>query len=210
MPFAGSGVRFAIVVGADAPLAPMLSALPSIDASRAAVVGPSVTLLPTGCPAERIDAFRSSIYESCRFRFKLALKLLLRDILPPPFNGLIVSMALFVVATKPPPPLPLPAKPAGLPLRLCATSAFSLPLKSLMERIDGERCMDNETGIVVMRSLASKPLGVVVMVGICVAPIGTIFNVPVDIVSAELVVMVKGKESVVIFVVTGAVAGEIR
>lgn len=77
-----------------------------------------------------------------------------------------------------------------------------------MERIDGERCMDSETGIVVMRSLASKPLAVVVIVGICEAPIGTIFSVPAGIESAALVVIVKGKESVVIFVVTGAVAVE--
>lgn len=57
--------------------------------------------------------------------------------------------------------------------------------------------------MLVMPSLALNPVEVVVIVGNCAADMGTIFKVPVGLVSEGLVVTVKGKDSVVIFVVAG-------
>ena len=68
---------------------------------------------------------------------------------------------------------------------------------------DGDRCIDSETGILVMMSLPSNP--VVVIVGICEELSDTIFSVPVPVamVSDGEVVTENGKESVVMFEVAG-------
>lgn len=117
-------------------------------------------------------------------RFSLALKLLLRDMDVPPFNGLTDRIAVAAgVATA----------------DKLLLSDLSLLFSSLIDIDEGVRCMESETGIVVITSLLSKPEAVVVMVGICVVAIGKIFKVAA--VSVELVV--KGNDSVVIFEVTG-------
>lgn len=139
---------------------------------------PSVISLTSGEPSERIEFLRSNRYESLMLRFKLPLKLLLREMLVPPFNGFSESRAV--------PPL---------------FSSLSLKFNSVMDTADGERCMESDNGMVVITSFESKPEAVVVIVGICVEDMGKMLKVPV--VSVALVVTVKGNESVVIFVVTG-------
>ncbi|KAI9587429.1 hypothetical protein GQX74_003275 [Glossina fuscipes] len=115
----------------------------------------------------------------------ISLALLLRDMDVPPFNGLTDRIAVAAgVATAD---------------KLLLSDLSLLLFSSLIDIDDGVRCMDSETGIVVITSLVSKPEAVVVMVGICVVAIGKIFNVAA--VSVELVV--KGNDSVVMFEVTG-------
>lgn len=106
-----------------------------------------------------------------------------------------------------PPPLPLLE-----PLPLWCASPSPLPVSSIMDKLDGLRCMDNETGMVVITSLGSKPLAVVVIVGNCALAVsGRMLSVPVGIVSppAPLVDTAKGKESVVMLLSAG-IAGKMK
>lgn len=140
---------------------------------------PSVASLPSGRPSERKECLRSSKYESAIFKFKFPLKLLLRDIVAPPFKGLTVNRAVAVLLL----------------------SNLSLKFNSFIDIAEGERCIDKDTGMLVIPSLPSKFEAVVVIVGSCAVEIGKIFKVAE--VSVELVVTVKGKDSVVILEVTG-------
>lgn len=108
-------------------------------------------------------------------------------------RGFTESKAVVVI-----PPLPLLE-----PLLACASTPSPTPVSSTMDRLEGVRCIDRETGIVVITSLGSKPLAVVVMVGNCALAVsGKMLNVPVGM-DSLLVDTVKGNESVVIFVSAG-------
>lgn len=97
----------------------------------------------------------------------------------PPFSGLTDNKAVVVLLL----------------------SSLSLKFNSFIDTAEGERCMDKDTGILVITSFASKFDVVVVIVGICVVEMGKIFKVAE--VSVGLVVTVNGNDNVVIFEVTG-------
>ena len=93
----------------------------------------------------------------------------------PPFNGLTDNIAVAV---------------------LLLLSSLSLKFNSFIDIDEGVRCMDRETGMLVITSLSSYFPAEVVIVGICVVGMGTIFKVAE--VSVGLVVTVNGKDNVVV------------
>lgn len=126
------------------------------------------------------------------------MKLLLREILDGPLRGFTESKAVVVM-----PPLPLLD-----PLLACVSPPSPAAPSSTMDRLEGVRCMERETGIVVITSFGSKPLAEVVIVGSCaLAASGKMLNVPVGI-DSLLVETVNGNESVVMFVSAGMAARE--
>ncbi|KNC34219.1 hypothetical protein FF38_00010 [Lucilia cuprina] len=145
----GSGGRLANVEGADVAvvvLVVFVGFLLSFVLRVIVAVALFCKLLSvesSGRPSERIECLRSNRYESDMFIFKLPLKLLLRDMLEPPFKGFTDNKAVAVVLL---------------------LSSLSLKFKSVIDTAEGERCIDRETGMLVITSLASKLDELVVIV----------------------------------------------